>query len=369
MPNDAAGTFRGGVRVEGSLSDPLIRGGVRLNNLAIPRWNLSHVSGVIKAPDWFNPPGPGSQMIEGSLNLDIAKATVKKLNVTNLNGTISPASNSSYNLKVMGNLARGSFQLNGLITKDGDLKGHIQFNGLDADTLLAGLLDAPKELTGTMDLDLDLHTSVLAFSRPDFLRTANASGTVKIANGSLARVGLLKRKINQANLLKSGVLGFNFNNVLASVATPDSGDFDQLSSQFQLRNGRLNFEKFALASSDFRLQADGLVDLNNDKVKMQALGTVARVATGGPLGFVAPFLGVEKITDVVSDIPSIITAGSKAGSTKENASSARPFAFTANGTLKNTDTVSESIYKSFHWLTTTTSEPQAPKTRKTSTHS
>ena len=342
--DNAAGTFRGGIHIKGPIDDPSFKCGVRLNEVSIPKLNLTKVTGVIKAPDWFNPPNPGSKVIEGSLDLDFPSLAFHKLPISNLKGTIKAGEGLSYGLKATANLTKGSFVVTGAVNADGDASCHIKLSNVDASHISSNLM-GNSEIDGIMQAELNVKTSGKSL---DLLKTANASGSCTLTNGHLRQMALLQKKINQANLLKGGLLGFNLNNVISSVRVGDSGEFKTVALQCDLRAGILKLTSMSFVSDDFAVKADGKVDLVHNKISLEASGSLPRVSKDGPLGAVAPFLGVNMLRDVISEIPSVLSSSS--GKETDTRQSDRFFAFNVSGPLSNINAISDSIYKSFHWL-------------------
>jgi hypothetical protein len=358
--DNAAGTFRGGVHVKGPIDDPSFKCGLRLNEVSIPKFDLTQVTGVIKAPDWFNPPNPGSKAVEGSLDLDFPSLTFHKLPVTNLKGTIKAGDNNSYAMKASANLSNGALAIAGHLNADGDARCHVKLTNIDASHLTTNLM-GNHEVDGIMQAELNVQTTGKSL---DLVKTANASGSINLVHGHLRQMALLQKKINQANLLKGGLLGFNLNNVISSVRVGEAGEFKTVGVQCNLKAGTLKLSTMSFVADDFAVKADGKVDLVHNKINLQASGSLPRVSKDGPLGVVAPFLGVNILRDAISEIPSVLSSSKESDSRQSD----RYFAFNASGPLTNMNAISDSIYKSFHWLpngqtpaaSATTAAPSSP---------
>jgi hypothetical protein len=337
-----AGSFRGGVYVRGPLNALAVKGGAGLRDVSISKLNLTHVTGGFRMPDWFNLPEPGATASKGLMSFKFASATLQKLPVTNLEGQLTSTDAESYDLDASATVAKGTMAVKGNVkVANVATNVHVSLKNVDSKLLMAGLFDAPNEVTGSLDLESDLATHGLTV---DPSKNISANGTLNVTKGKISRMALLARRINQANLLKSGILGFNLNNVISSLAPGETGEFQKVQAKYQLKSGKLQLHSVDVVSDDLRVSLKGQVNLASNAISVEANGSVPKVSTEGPLGHVAPFLGVHLLKSVITDIPTMLVTG------KESSSSAdRSFAFSAKGTLDKLENINESIYKSFHW--------------------
>jgi hypothetical protein len=337
-----AGSFRGGVYIRGPLNALAIKGGAGLRDVSISKLNLTHVTGGFKMPDWFNLPEPGATASKGVMSFHFSSATLQKLPVTQLQGKLTSSDAESYDLDASATIAKGKLAVSGNVkAANVESKVHFSLKGVDSKLLMAGLFNAPNEVTGSLDLESDLATQGLAI---DASRNISASGTLNVSNGKISRMALLARRINQANLLKSGILGFNLNNVISSLAPGETGEFQKVQAKYELKAGKLQLHSVDVVSDDLRVSLKGQVNLASNTINVDATGSVPKISTEGPLGRVAPLLGVHLLKSVLTEIPTMLATG------KESTSSAdRSFAFSAKGTLDKLENINESIYKSFHW--------------------
>jgi hypothetical protein len=337
-----AGSFRGGVYVRGPLNALAVKGGAGLRDVSISKLNLTHVTGGFRMPDWFNLPEPGATASKGLLSFNFASATLQKLPVTNLQGQLTSSDAESYDLDASATIAKGTMAVKGNVKAANVATNiHVSLKNVDSKVLMTGLFDAPNEVTGSLDLESDLATQGLTV---DPAKNISAKGTLNVTKGKISRMALLARRINQANLLKSGILGFNLNNVISSLAPGETGEFQKVQANYQLKAGKLELHSVDVLSDDLRVSLKGQVNLVSNAINVEANGSVPKVSTEGPLGHVAPFLGVHLIKSVITDIPTMLVTGKEATSSAD-----RSFAFSAKGTLDKLENINESIYKSFHW--------------------
>jgi hypothetical protein len=349
------GSIRGGMTAAGPANKLKIKGGAQVKDFSLPKFKLSQVNGKFRADDWVSITTPGGDTAVGQIpvSFEIPTARVEKLTVTNIKGKLISAPKQSWQYEVDGTLAKGTLGLTGMIdARTATCKAKL--TNVSADDVLKDLFSAPNELTGTMNGSANLTCNNLS---GDPIKTWTGSGTSTLANGRVARFSLLEKRVTQANLLKSGFLGFNLNNLLASVAPVEKGEFKTITTKFSMGSGILNVNEMLFKGDELHLRAKGKVDLSKRNLHFEVSGRVPRVSASGPLGSIAPLLGVGGITSTLEDIPEMFFMGKKASSAD---SAARVFAFSATAPLDKPDALSNSIYKSFHWLQGTASASAHP---------
>ncbi|HEY9756275.1 MAG TPA: AsmA-like C-terminal region-containing protein [Oculatellaceae cyanobacterium] len=340
-----SGYIRGGVRAEGALDDLKFKGGATVKELAMPRFSLSQISGSMRAADWLSLKSLGSGAAPGQipLSFEFPTAKVEKLLVTNIKGSMTSTSQDTWEYKASANMAKGTVNLTGVLGTN-SATCQAKAEKLDANTVLAGLLNAPNELTGVMKADADLGTQDL-LANP--IKTWSGSGSMTLNDGRVARFSLLEKRITQANLLKSGLLGFNLNNLLASVAPVEKGEYKSIVSKFHIKEGNLAVDEMKFVGDELRLRSKGNINLASNQMHLEVAGRIPRVSQQGPLGAVAPLLGVQAVTGALEDIPEMFFLGKK---TQNETGAARVFAFSISAPLDKPQAATQSIYKSFHWL-------------------
>jgi hypothetical protein len=192
----------------------------------------------------------------------------------------------------------------------------------------------------------------------DPVKSWSGTGKLTLTDGRVARFSLLEKRITQANLLKSGVLGFNLNNLLASVAPVEKGEYKTIDSTFHLQSGDLQIDEMKFVGDELRLRSKGNVNLSANQMHIEVAGRIPRVSQQGPLGAVAPFLGVRGVAGALEDIPEIFFSSKK--SSGDDLGAARVFAFSITAPLDKPQAATQSIYKSFHWLQGSTSASAHP---------
>ena len=340
-----AGTVRGGVSAQGALNNLKFKGGAEVKDFGMAKLNLSGVNGKFRADDWvsFSTPGQGVAVGQIPISFEFPTAKLQKLLVSNIKGKAVSATNNTWQYQAGANLAKGSLSLTGVIgPKHATCQAKLK--NVAADDVMKDLLNAPNELTGTMTGNADMSCANL-MSNP--LKSWSGTGTLTLTDGKVSRFSLLEKRITQANLLKSGIIGFNLNNLLASVAPVEKGEFKTIVNKFHLQDGTLTIDEMKFSGDELRLRSKGKIDLADNSMQIQVSGKIPRVSQQGPLGVVAPFLGVRGVAGAIEDLPEIFFMGKK---TADSPAAARVFAFTIKGPLDKPQLVSQSIYKSFHWI-------------------
>ncbi len=127
-----------------------------------------------------------------------------------------------------------------------------KLSNVSADDVLRDLLSAPNEMTGTINGAANLNCKNLG---GDPVKSWTGAGTSTVSNGKVSRFSLLEKRITQANLLKSGFLGFNLNNLLASVAPVEKGEFKTITTKFSLGSGVFHVDEMKFEGDELRLRA------------------------------------------------------------------------------------------------------------------
>ncbi|HNN62398.1 MAG TPA: AsmA-like C-terminal region-containing protein, partial [Candidatus Obscuribacter sp.] len=173
-----------------------------------------------------------------------------------------------------------------------------------------------------------------------------------IQKGIVARFGQLQTKLTQANLLSQGILGFNINNLLQSVAPARSGEFNELTSRFQIFKGALAIKELRFSGDDLRLWGAGAADLSEQTIDLEIAGTLPRVTEsflGGTIGRLSRNITVSGLLSKVTfgaleNLPSLPILGDIASDKP------RAFAFKVQAPAQDAKLVAKSIEKTFRFL-------------------
>jgi hypothetical protein len=158
--------------------------------------------------------------------------------------------------------------------------------------------------------------------------------------------------LTQANFLFQGILGFNLNNLLQSVAPVRSGEFNELTSSFQVYKGALAIKELRFSGDDLRLWGAGNVNLMESNIDLDIAGTLPRVSESflsGSLGKLSRNITVSGLLSKVTfgrleNLPSLPIIGDIASDKP------RAFAFKVQAPAQDAKQISKSIEKTFKFL-------------------
>ncbi len=132
----------------------------------------------------------------------------------------------------------------------------------------------------------------------------------KLENGRVSRFSLLQRRIDQANLLKGGILDFNINNFLQSVAPVQNGNYKSITGTFVMKPGlkvafgnadpdMTKFGPVQFNGDELRMRSSGTIDFKQNTLKVDVVGNIPRTSTRGFLGKVGPMFSIGGILGVL----------------------------------------------------------------------
>ncbi len=350
-----AGTISVDGAISGPMSNPKINGNFDLVDVTIPKVHLSHATGHMQSRDPFDPRSQGAPV---NAHVDMTELQMKNIKVTNVSGEMSftPSAGGDKlpkirlaNMKVKA--GGGDINFNAWLDPETEKFGaKSDFKGVDLSVIATGLFGHPGELTGIADGDLLLKSQ--GSNKDEMIRNLNGNGKFHVKNGVLARFGRLQTRLTQANLLQSGVLGFNLNNLLQSVVPVRTGEFKELIGNYAIVKGMLAFTELKYNGEDMRLWGGGTANLVDGKVNIEIAGTLPRVTSSvlsGPLGHVSRGLTIQKLLNTVTfnkleKLPALPVLGGIAGDKP------RTFTFKMSAPLDEPNVLAQSIEKSFKWL-------------------
>ncbi len=362
------GSVDGQVSLTGPLRHPIVTGKVSLDKIANPDFGLFDLTGSISTDDKAaTDPTSGVTATPGRLasvaRVDLDRLSLRKLAVDKIGGWVQiepgdevPGSELPAPPKLglrgfTANAAGGQFKLDGSINMG---KRSATFNNyfshVQTDQLVDKLLNAPGELSGTMDGEIHLTSAGEDYKQ--ILANLEGTGAVVVKNGVVARFGQLQTKITQANLIEQGILGFNFNNLLQSMVPVRTGVFKNLSSKFSVFKGVLAIKELRYSGDDLRMWGAGLVNLPSDKMDVDIAGNIPRVTQsvlGGELGNLSRHITIAKILNKITfgaleSLPALPLIGEIASDKP------RTFSFKVDATASDAKQITHTIERSFKWL-------------------
>jgi hypothetical protein len=362
------GSIDGQVSLTGPLRHPILTGKVSLDKITNPDFGIFDLTGTISTDDKAaSDPTSGVTNTPGRLasvaRVDLDRLNLRKLAIDDIGGWVQiepgdevpgSALPAPPKLGLRGFTAKaagGQFKLDGSINMG---KRSATFNNyfskVQTEQLVDKLLNAPNELTGTMDGEIHLTSSGEDYKK--ILANLEGTGAIVVQNGVVARFGQLQTKITQANLLEQGILGFNFNNLLQSMVPVRTGVYKKLSSKFSVYKGVLAIKELRYSGDDLRMWGAGVVNLPTDKMDVEIAGNIPRVTQsmlGGELGNLSRRITIAKVLNKITfgaleSLPALPLIGEIASDKP------RTFSFKVDAPASDAKQITHTIERSFKWL-------------------
>ncbi|MBC7998486.1 MAG: hypothetical protein IAF58_11110, partial [Leptolyngbya sp.] len=338
----ASGKFLGHVHVRGPLKAPSVRGHIVLNDVTVPKLNIEHATGRIWATDWVATGGTETAEIPAGVKLKTI--TLNKLLFENVVGRartcITPGCRWFELDAMTADFAKGNIVAKGSVNLDKPSELEVMLDKIDADIISRELLNAPGELIGTINGKANLRIDLNA---KDMISAVEGKGNVLITDGRIQRLAALEKGISALNLVHGGILDFNLNNLISTIAPFQSGRFEKIVGDFSVANGALEINKVFYKAQELKMRARGTVHLREKTLHVEVAGRVPRISKRGPLGAIAPFLSISGVAGSVEDLSGVVI-----GSSGKDAP--RSFAFKIDGRLDKPSSISQSVLKTFRWL-------------------
>ncbi|HEY9774256.1 MAG TPA: AsmA-like C-terminal region-containing protein [Planktothrix sp.] len=334
---EIGGELKGHLHLKGAASKPAVMGFVEFSDVKLPDYKVEHLTGRIGSKNWL------TTSTTEPAKVNLSSVTLSGVALQNVSGQFAATpNNDGFTLNnITSKVAGGTLSVNGTVKEEPQSDLTFKVQGVDANKLCTQLFNAPNEITGTMDGDAKVSFKLNA---PDIVKSANATVNIAAKNGKVTRFGTLQKGINALNLLKSGFLDFNLNNLISTVVPFQSGEFDTFSTTINMTQGKAEIHHLRYVGKDLLLRAHGTSNVEKQTVDVACAGNIPRVNKSGPLGFVAPYLGVGGLTQVFSLIPEALTGA------KLSSSAPRAFSFNVKGSLDKPQEITQSVTKSFRWL-------------------
>ncbi len=354
------GTVDGFISMEGPIKHPKLTGKISLDRVSNKDFQLYDLNGSIST-DNLNASKHDPYSISVA-RLDIDRMRFRKLRVQDIGGLIEiqvseptngdlPAPPKFLLKDITARTAGGHIKMDGHFdTEKNGLGVNIYLSQIHMEEIVDRLFDAPDELTGA--LDGELHITTHGTTDKQMVSNMEGTGNIVIQKGIVARFGQLQTKLTQANLLSQGILGFNINNLLQSVAPARSGEFNELTSRFQIFKGALAIKELRFSGDDLRLWGAGAADLSEQTIDLEIAGTLPRVTEsflGGTIGRLSRNITVSGLLSKVTfgaleNLPSLPILGDIASDKP------RAFAFKVQAPAQDAKLVAKSIEKTFRFL-------------------
>ncbi len=338
------GQVKANLSIQGSAKSPSLGGTISFIDMSVPDSYLDHMVGTIS----FQP----SQGNNIPAILQIDKFNLGVVQLTKASGNLLWQNDLSqvYLKNFIARLASGQFTSDALV----DLKTkkmHLNMNVNDADLtqLWPQITNSQIKAAGSFNCNLAVDTS--GNTAKELEQNMVGSGHVHAIHGSFGRLSQLHAKLNQVNLLRQGIFGFNVNNVMQSVLPSKASEFTSVDSAFALDQEIITIRHILYDGKDIKFSAAGKVNLALRTMDLDIAGVMPRVSNsvlGGRLGELSREITLQKLLDGITmhkldKLPSLPLIGGIAGG---------PEVFTCRivSPYDQPKMISQSIERSFHWL-------------------
>lgn len=179
------------------------------------------------------------------------------------------------------------------------------------------LLNLPNEVYGTLNGSVRFTTKGL--TPEELMSNVDGVATFDVVNGRLVRLGSLEYLLRAGNILQSGVIGFNVNNIIDLVVPQKTGYFDTLTGSIYAKNGIIKTDDITSKGNTLSLLIKGEYVLATNNADITILGKMPKQITGilGPLGS----LSVNTFIGFIPGIGFVPGNTTQEDSFRENASS------------------------------------------------
>lgn len=356
------------LRADGPVTQPVVKGHVAFNDVAVPQFNLGRLTGGLETAGFVIPVNPGKGSASSRARLEIKAITVGDLAASDVSANIvvEPAATPDAAPRIRldsgtAKIAGGEVELGGwLEIANHRLHMEAKLSKVESGQIVGQLLGQPGEINGAADGSVVLDSQGQDYD--DLIRNLDGHGEIAVASGKVARFGQLQEKLTQANLLQQGLFGFNLNNLLQSVVPVRTGHFKDLRGRFEIADGLLSIKDLKFNGEDMRLRAAGTVNLPLNTITLEVAGNLPRVQSsliGGPIGQVSRELTLQKLMSVITlntleNLPAVPVLGDLASDRP------RAFMFQVATTMDKPQAMAHSIEKSFRWLPNQTNASAHP---------
>lgn len=182
----------------------------------------------------------------------------------------------------------------------GKMSGYLEMNPFDnnfisidmqtkdvkANALTRALLGVTNQVFG--DVNATIRYSTQGKSDQEMLQNANGTVKMEIANGRLPALSSVETLLTAANLLRGGVLGFNFNNFIRTLTPFRARYFAALSGDLRIADKKLHTDNLLSDGENLDLLMQGTVTMDDGMADMIIEGRMNQ-DVAGDLGILGKF--------------------------------------------------------------------------------
>jgi hypothetical protein len=349
-PMNIGGTSNLNLKVEGPVNDLVLTGSVALDKNSLPSIHLDNLSGRIDLPGWhLNKVGAGDT-VSSVAKLQLSALSMGGVSLRDAGATLALDSSGKINFKdFSATVSGGKLTVSGFYNPQSQAyHADLSVSKLVVDELVKDLIDHSGGVSGLADLSLALDNN----GGSDSPRSLSGTGKFNVYQGSVASFGKLQEKLNEANLLQQGLFGFNVNNLLQAMMPVKSGQFSEVSGNFNIGKGNINFDQVRFEGANLRMRAAGKFDYVSQTVNMDVAGDVPRVSSSiipGAIGEMSRKVTLQRMFSMVTfkklkDLPALPLLGDIANDEP------RAFTFNVDTQTEPPKLMTQAAEKSFKWL-------------------
>lgn len=240
-----------------------------MNKLSEPRQNIDITNFIVK---------------DAKLKADsiLVKNTVAK----NLTAKLSLNENlkfllDDFKFEVADGKVNGNFAYN-LLNSKSELELHV--DNVNANSMAETLFDLQNQIYGALTGRVDLECN--GKTHKTCMDTLSGTGSFRVADGRMPKLGSLEYLLKSANLVKSGVTGITLNSLINLVTPLKTGQFENINGNFAIKSGIANSIQIFSKGQDLSVFLTGTYNFSTLIADLQIFGRISKkVSTSlGSLG-------------------------------------------------------------------------------------
>lgn len=212
----------------------------------------------------------------------LVKNTVAK----NLTAKLSLTENlklllDDFKFEVADGKVNGNFAYN-LLNSKSELELHV--DNVNANSMAETLFDLQNQIYGSLTGRVDLECN--GKTHKTCMDTLSGTGSFRVADGRMPKLGSLEYLLKSANLVKSGVTGITLNSLINLVTPLKTGQFENINGNFAIKSGIANSIQIFSKGQDLSVFLTGTYNFSTLIADLQIFGRISKkVSTSlGSLG-------------------------------------------------------------------------------------
>lgn len=230
-----------------------------MNKLSEPKQNIDITNLIIK---------------DAKLKADsiLVKNTVAK----NLTAKLSLDENlklllDDFKFEVADGKVNGNFVYN-LLNSKSELELHV--DNVNANSMAETLFDLQNQIYGSLTGRVDLECN--GKTHKTCMDTLSGTGSFRVADGRMPKLGSLEYLLKSANLVKSGVTGITLNSLINLVTPLKTGQFENINGNFAIKSGIANSIQIFSKGQDLSVFLTGTYNFSTLIADLQIFGRISK---------------------------------------------------------------------------------------------